>query len=217
MRRTSREMVILYESYMTHMSQLLLNPLILRIVSAFMKRGNARTHGRELARILDANQKTVQRHLVLMEQKGVLLKSVSGRNQLYEMDLENSSAGYLARAAECQGALSLLDRDFEVTSIMKELMSDIPDPIIIFGSIAKGLDTEHSDIDVLVLADETPDIGSIQDKYVRQVHMVRLAPSRFEGMVGAGEPFGMEVLHDHIAIRGIDYIVGLWWKRHGQT
>lgn len=211
------EMVIFYESFMTHVSHKLFNPLILRIITVFMKRGNARIHGRELARTLNANQRTVQRHLVLMAREGALLKSASGRNLLYEMNVENITTGHLARAAECQAVVSFLSRDFELASIMKELTSLIPDPIIIFGSHAKGCADEHSDIDILVLADEMPDIDSVLDKFVKQVHMVRLDPSRFEEMVGAGEAFGMEVLHDHITVRGIDFMVGLWWKRHGQA
>ncbi|MDP6627727.1 MAG: nucleotidyltransferase domain-containing protein [Methanopyri archaeon] len=199
------------------MSQILLNPLVLKIIATFMKRENTRIHGRELARMLGANQKTVHRHLVLMEREGVLLKSASGRNLLYEMDLENILVGYLARAAECQASVSFLSRDIEIASIMKEMMSVIPDPIIVFGSYAKDCADENSDIDILVLADEMPDIDSIRDKYVKQVHMISLAPSRFEGMVETGEPFSREVLHDHITVRGIDHMVRMWWKRHGQT
>ena len=214
--RTHTEMYKFNETIMTHMRQEVFSPLGLRMITEFMKRGNERVHGRELARLLGANQRTVQRYLVMMEKEGVLLRAASGRNQLYEMDLKGCSAGYLTRAAECYASVSFLDRDFEVASIMRELVSVVPDPIIIFGSTVKGYATEHSDIDLLVLGEDTHDIGNVEDKYVKQVHMICFATSRFEEMVSAGDPFAMDVLHDHIAIRGIDYIVELWWRIHGQ-
>ncbi len=77
--------------------------------------------------------------------KGMVKRKVVGRSHLYSFDLSN----FLARHLKV--LMSLIE--IHDSGLVKELVSRYPvSAIILYGSVARGEDDVHSDVDVLVIS-----------------------------------------------------------------
>src|SRR3989344_2075042 len=129
------------------------------ICNYFIKTGNNFVHGREIARKLNANQKTVQNYMGLLEESKILTKTISGKNFLYKITKNPIALSFLEMTESYKAAILL--EDFEIRQIMADILNQTRKPILVFGSYAKGYHINESDIDIVLFEK----INDIQHKY----------------------------------------------------
>ncbi len=129
-------------------------------------------HLRELARKAGVSTTTVMSSVRLLEKQGLVKKNHKGRLCFVKADRESHR---FVRLKQVHNLLKIYE------SGMVDFLSDFyetPDAIIIFGSFAKGEDTEKSDIDIAVVSSikKQCDLSKYEKKLGKAIslHVVRL-------------------------------------------
>ncbi|MBI5347033.1 MAG: nucleotidyltransferase domain-containing protein [Candidatus Aenigmarchaeota archaeon] len=103
---------------------------------------------RELSRMVKLAQPSVINHLEALQKEGLVIKEKRGIYPSFRANRESDDFKLLKkqnlawRIYNC-GLISFLDQELR------------PDCIVLFGSAARGEDTESSDIDMFIQAEET--------------------------------------------------------------
>tara|TARA_Y100000310_G_scaffold144893_3_gene144226 strand:- start:41766 stop:42359 length:594 start_codon:yes stop_codon:yes gene_type:complete len=120
----------------------------LNILQHFFKEPIRQFNVRELARILKQAPATVSKELKALAKKGILQQEKERRFHLYKANIDSEyykdlKVYYTIRQIKETGLLEALNKFYWH-----------PD-ITLFGSAARGMDTETSDIDLLLITDKT--------------------------------------------------------------
>lgn len=120
---------------------------------------------REVSRQINLATTSVKLHLDELEKEGLLKKEKVGVYLAYKSNFENENFRYYKKI---YNILSLKE-----SGLIKELEKQTtPDAIILFGSYAKGEDTENSDIDILLIAKEKQlDLKEYEKKLNRTIQL----------------------------------------------
>ena len=107
--------------------------------------------GRELARLIGQSHNTTRFALEELERNGLVIKQQAGRSNLYSLDEDNIIfTEILSPAFKLEEGLL-----GEVARIFSDKLGEDLVAVIVFGSVAKGEELPHSDMDlVLVFGDE---------------------------------------------------------------
>ena len=122
---------------------------------------------REIARLLKISPATASKYLKEMEKAGLLKEREERMLKLYRADMESdyyrdAKVFYNIRKIRNSGLIKALNRFYLMPSI------------IMFGSCASGMDTETSDVDLLVISEKTQEFsgsGTFERKMNRKVHI----------------------------------------------
>ena len=114
-----------------------------KIIEAFTKEPLKRFQLRELSRKTRLGLPTVKKHVVYLNKKNILRKEKEGMYHHYEANVGNKEFKIIKTAH------TLINIGKAVEEIVDKVR---PNTIVLFGSAAKGEDTEKSDIDVFVQA-----------------------------------------------------------------
>ncbi len=183
-----------------------------KVIKRLIETNNHPLYGRDLARLFKKNQKTVQASLQRLEEKGVLVKEIVGRNYLYTIQSNSKSVIYDLVSAEVDATKEFLESNFEIKELVADLRKITDEPILIFGSYVKGHKTKDSDVDILILDTKKLDIGKIQHKYTRRIHLVPMSKSEFKK---GTQSLYYDVLQHHIIIQGYAFFMKRWLEQHG--
>jgi len=120
-----------------------------RVLGLLMLNPQARYHVREIARLTGTVPGSVHRDLTLLASAGLLTRQTVGKQVYYQA---NQACPIFDEVA------SILRK----TSAMNDVLANALAPLInkidvafIFGSLASGSETTHSDVDVLIIGDVT--------------------------------------------------------------
>ena len=105
------------------MSNVMLNENIFKVLSLFVGNYQKEVYGREAARELNMNQKTVSNVLLRLEKENILRSKTEGRNKVYKLNFSNPTLIHILSMIEEEKAVrfreeSGLGRDF-VDDILK--------------------------------------------------------------------------------------------------
>ena len=119
---------------------------------------------REVSREIGLGLPSVSNHVRILLEEGFLIKEKRG-----------TYAGYVASQTDRFKLFKQRDMILRLhASGLLEILEDIvaPDAIVLFGSAARGEDVEGSDIDLLVVADESEvDMGCFDEVLGRKVSL----------------------------------------------
>lgn len=128
-------------------------------------------HQRELARIIKTSQTNIRRALIDLEKDNILEHRCVGKSKIYSIK-SSLEADVFRGIVEFYKLLRILEKD-NIRRIYKEIkekiisgLIDLNTIIILFGSYAKGLEKEKSDIDIYISSNskkEKEQIESISD------------------------------------------------------
>lgn len=129
------------------LANFLLGPFRTRVLSALLLHPDTAWHVRELARRLDALPGSTNRELVKLADAGILTKQHIGNQVHYRANRECPVFAELA---------ALLRKTSGMATVLADALLPLAGCIqcaLVFGSVARGEETTHSDVDVLVLGD----------------------------------------------------------------
>lgn len=179
----------------------LLNQGILAIYTRDLKAGH---HATKIAKLINANQKTIANHMAKLEQEGVLKSQIQGKNKLYFFNLNDIGKNKLLQV-EIEKHTQFLRTDFRVRDLLKQLC--IPQ-VLIFGSYAKGRPKESSDLDLFVVGTyDRKKISELEGIYQIEINVIEMSEKNFINQLKRKAVFINEVIKDHIIVSGVDYFI----------
>jgi predicted nucleotidyltransferase len=153
-------------------------------------------HVRGIAKKLDESHSTVLRKLNNLREENVIDSRREGKNKIFFLKDNLVSKTYIQQA-ELYKLTKLLRHNPELSIIFEEILNKAAEKLIVlFGSYAKGLAKNDSDIDIYI---ETKS-RSVR-KAVEEIH------SKINVKIGTFDitsPLIKEIIKDHIILRGIE-------------
>ncbi len=140
------------------LNDILGNRTQVKVLRLLTRTGSAHT-GRELARLIGQSHNATRFALEELERNGLVVKLQAGRSNLYSLDKDNILVREILSPA-FKLEERLLDKVAEILS--REIGSELLD-IILFGSIAKGEESPHSDMDLVLIFKDGVNTKDIED------------------------------------------------------
>jgi predicted nucleotidyltransferase len=196
------------------------NNTTLRILCLYRGDYSRAIYAQKIALAIDKNKDTATKLLKQLEQLRIFKSIKRGRNVDYQLNLDNVITRYYLELAEIFASINLLDDYFLIKKVTDELRDQTHGILILFGSFAKRLDRETSDIDLFVIGDEGIDIHvvqSVEDLIGREINIKHSTPAEFLSGLNAKSPLEHEVLSDHIVLKGADEFCDIVWKYYAET
>jgi len=134
---------------MTSLAHYLLGKNRAALLAALLLRPDESLHVRELARLTGASPGSVHRELKVFTELGVLRRREVGRQVFYSADRGCPVFEELA---------GLLRKTVGLVDVIRHALQPFSDRIVgvfLYGSMASGAETSHSDVDVMILGDLT--------------------------------------------------------------
>jgi predicted nucleotidyltransferase len=182
---------------MNHVEQNLTNEIVALLLKEDL-------HARAIAERLASNHATIIRKLRDLEQENVVDFRIEGKNKTYTIkrSLEGRNAAMIAELYR----QSMVVSRYPVLRGIFDAVREVPDvPLaLLFGSYAKGLATQESDIDIFL---ETADPSG-----KKQLELTHSLLSVKTGRFDTDDLLVREIMKDHIIIRGIE----LYFERTGR-
>ena len=120
-----------------------------RILSLYRTDYIAKLHMRAMAKLLGTNHMTLLPHLKRLEENKILQTETVGKNKQYTLNKNNLLTKYYLIVTEGFVTISYLQKTLIIKKLAEHLNNiGIQNPLILFGSYAKGYATEESDIDL---------------------------------------------------------------------
>lgn len=186
----------------------------LEVLRPFTESLEKRVYGRELARELEMNQKTVQNRLNALEERGLLKSTEKGRTREFSLSRENILTRKLIVATEVKKFYDLLSSSFEVKEIVGDVLKLTEGYVIVYGSFAKGDWKEGSDLDVLLIDSGGEDeVKGLKKKYSREIHFMFMKSEEFIEGMKSRESYLQEILQNHVICRGFEEVTN-WRFEH---
>jgi len=169
------------------------NNLELEVILVLLKN---KTHLREIARTLNESHSTIVRKINELAKDNVLDYKKEGKNKVFFIKNNLKAKNYIY-SAEIHKLNQLLKKHPELSIIFEDIKKNFPKGmIILFGSYAKGIPKQDSDIDIYL---ETNN-NTIKNK-VKEIN------SKLSIKIGKFDNKSLlikEIIKNHIIIRGLE-------------
>lgn len=149
------------------------------VLGALFLHPDSSLHVRELARLTGASPGSLHRDLRAMAELGLLVRQEVGRQVHYRANVDSPIFTELS---------GLLRKTAGVVDVLRDALAPVADKIeraFIYGSIARGTEHAHSDVDVMIVGDV--DFGEAivalapaQDKLRREINPTLFTKREFE-------------------------------------
>ena len=180
----------------------MLNENIFKVLSLFVGDYQKEVYGREAARELNMNQKTVSNVLLRLENENVLRSKTEGRNKVYRLNLSNPALIHILSMVEEEKAVRFREKSGLGRDFIDEIIKSRSPLIIIFGSYANGTQKKNSDVDILVLSPFDADLSNVQKFYKIKASVKEYTEEELKEALKGGDFLITEVLRKHIVLVG---------------
>jgi predicted nucleotidyltransferase len=168
-----------------------------RVLEFFLTHPSLEIHLNELARNLEIAQGSAKSYCDAFVDEGLILESSKGNLRLFKLNRDDFAVREMMRAYYLLKLKHLdIERLAEGTSLA------------IYGSFARGDIDELSDLDLLVIGEESSvdrdKVLKLQDALGREVQLTLLPYYRWENMKKEGDKFAESVLKKHVLVTGVE-------------
>lgn len=187
--------------------------LEIRIVAFFLANAGESFGIRELSRKMSIDYKMIHTAVQKLSKKGILIKKRQANLDLCFLNIKGDPS--LVYYGELLRANSFLQAHKEIASFfnaVREKVKTIFYSLIVFGSFAKGTETAHSDLDLLIIA-QSRKFGEEIERVITseaillktKVHVIILTETDFiTGLKEKKPNISTEVLKNHLIITGVE-------------
>jgi predicted nucleotidyltransferase len=175
------------------------------ILKLFIKGKNIFFHGREIARRLRKNQKTISKNLLKLENENILYSEQRGKNKYYYLNFENPLLDEVIALVELNKKKNFLENNMVLFDALKELEENCQGILLVFGSYAKNTQKKDSDIDLFLIGN-IKNLEYIKKSYGLNIHLIKSTKDKFD----LNNNFIKEVLENHVIIKGVGEFTRLW-------
>ena len=169
-----------------------------RVLERFLTYPSEKIHLRELARDLEISPGSAKTYCDALVDDDLILEEAKGNLRLFRLNRDD----FVAR--EMMKTYYLL----KLKNLGIENLTEGSTSLAIYGSFARGNFDEKSDLDLLVIGEES-DVNKdrvldLQEDLGREVQLMVVPYYRWESMKKEGNRFAKSVLRDHILIKGVE-------------
>ena len=182
---------------------MLLNDIRIAVIDEFLGSYGIEITGSDIAKKKKLNQKSAANALSGLEQEGFLKSRIEGKNRLYFLNLEDKEniINFISALEHIKTI-----RFYKKNIILKEFMSKANacfDGIVaIFGSYAKGLQKEGSDLDIFIAGKCNKDKAEgIAALYNIELSIKKYPHRVFQQGLAANDPLIEEIIKFHIMVK----------------
>jgi predicted nucleotidyltransferase len=169
-----------------------------RVLEWFLLHPTIKSGINQLARDLGVSPASIKRYTDLFLQDGILLVRPAGTAHLFYLNDEDSIVRELKRVC-----IALLLRETGVADIAKTAIS-----LVLYGSGANGTFDEKSDLDILVIAEESEidysRIPAIEEQLGHELQVTVIPYYRWEELKQRQDTFVSGVLARHVRLHGAE-------------
>lgn len=173
-----------------------------QIIEEFLKDFKMGLTGSFISKKKKLNQKTVSSYLNLLEKEHILKSKIEGKNKLFFLNLNNMEiVKNFIIATEHLRTIEFFKKNILVKEVSEKIKKHIKGEAVIFGSYAKGIEKEDSDLDILIVGkcNET-EIEKISDIFKLQISLKIYPKIKKDILI-------QEVLKNHIIIKNAELFV----------
>ncbi|MEN7982709.1 MAG: nucleotidyltransferase domain-containing protein [Nanoarchaeota archaeon] len=185
---------------------MILNKNISNILTVFFSDIEKRIYGRNLAKKLKMNQKTVANLLIFLEKQNILKSSLEGKNKYYFVNKKNIEVKEIIRLIEIDKKIKFISHYKIFKELFNKLEKETNGILIIFGSYANYTNKKNSDLDIFVIG-KISDVEFLEERYGIKINVVNSTKNKFN----KNEYFIQEILKNHIILKGVEEFVNLIW------
>jgi len=183
-------------------------PSALDILVPFSRNYSSKLYASQISKSLSMPQKTIHRKLELLAKSNLLDFVRNGRNKHYFLNLKKREALSLLSMVETFKEIKFINSYSQI----KILFNELPGTFILFGSYAKGLAKNHSDIDLILIGRKSKKITEILKRYPFEVNIFYFTLAGFKNLVNKKEHLGVEIVKDHIIFGDKEEIIKLFME-----
>ena len=162
------------------------------VLGALFLHPESSLHVRELARLTGASAGSLHRDLRAMAELGLLSRQEVGRQVHYRANVESPVFPELA---------GLLRKTAGVADVLRDALAPVADDIdraFVFGSLARGTEHAHSDVDVMIVGDvdfgeAIVSLAPVQERLRREINPTILTRAEFDRKLKQHDPFVTQV------------------------
>lgn len=182
------------------------NDIELRILSLFTKSYDKEHYIREVEKLLNISSRTALVNLAKLEKKGILESKIRGKIKLYSIRKSGISKEYFLLAEQYK-RINFLEKNPLIKEILEKAGPYLKGIVLVFGSYAKGIQKEDSDLDLFVVGKHDRDkILEIGNKYGIEIS-IKSYPYHIFKKELHNNILLKEVEENHIIIKGAEYFV----------
>jgi predicted nucleotidyltransferase len=164
-----------------------------RVLGRLLLHPEQALHVRELARLTGTHPGSLHRELAHLAEAGLLTRSQRGNQVLYQA---NAACPVFAELA------GLFRKTGGLADVLREALQPLAARIalaLVFGSVARGEESAHSDIDVLVVgeldfAEVVTALHPCQEMLGREINPAVYAAAEWGARVARGDVFARDIL-----------------------
>jgi DNA-binding MarR family transcriptional regulator len=186
---------------------MLLNTKEQDILNEFIGDYSKKIYGRDIAKRLKMNQKTVSNILNSLERENILKFSTEGKNKYYFLNTFNSHLKEIIAMTEIKRKIDFLEKNKNIKDLFAKLEQKSKGILVIFGSYVKSKQNKESDLDVFSIG-EIEDTHDLEDIYGIKINIIKSEKSKFQKEV----PLINEIINNHIILKGTEEFIELTWQ-----
>lgn len=193
------------------MSRILLNST--EIFGIYTSDYKIKFHGRGISKLLNENQRTISNKLSYLEKLNLLKSDAKGTIKEYYINFENPIVYDLLIIAEENKSMQFLMSDFRYLDLFGKIRRITDSSIIVFGSYARKDYSKESDLDILLLGRyDKEKVEETLKLYPVKIHLMNMSSKEFERGLLKKENFMLEILKNHIIIKGTADLADIFWR-----
>lgn len=171
-----------------------INNTELKILSTFT---DYRSHYiREVQKLAKVSPRTALLNLRNLEKKGVLTSQTRGKIRLYEITRSSIAQEYLILTEQYK-KIEFFENNLVIKEIFEESEELMKGIVIVFGSYAKKLQKDDSDLDVFIVGKYDEKIENIAEKYGIEINIKNYPHLISDILVN-------EIIDNHIIVKGAE-------------
>jgi len=163
---------------------------------------------REVQKLLNVSPRTAQLVLEDLEGKTVLESQTRGKIKVYRLRKSMMAREYLILAEEYK-RISFLEKNNLIREIVEKIIPHIKGIAVVFGSYAKGIQKEDSDVDVFIAGDYNKSkIDNISKMYGVNISVKKYPLDLFEKEIRS-DPLLKEIIENHVVVSGTESFINI--------
>jgi predicted nucleotidyltransferase len=185
----------------------MLNKNKFKVLSMFSGDYKKEVYGREAARELSMNQKTVSNVLKRLEKDNILRSNTEGRNKVYRLNHSNPALMHILSIVEEEKAVQFREESGLGRDFIDAILNSKSPLVLIFGSYAKGTQKKNSDVDILALSPFDANLSDIKKFYKIKTSVKEYTIEEFKEALKSGDFLITEIIRKHVVLVGSDLFV----------
>ncbi len=194
----------LSRAYMTNIGQMWLDTLI-----PFVNDYSVKLTASDTSRKTNIPRRTVSRILDKLVKLNLIRYVIEGKNKKYYLDLKDQRVKLLINVIENHKSLKFSLEEKKIFIMIEDIIK--LREVVLFGSYVKGNATKESDIDVLIIGNESEKIREIARKQIKQINLHFSTLKDFEKLLKNKNTLAVEIVKNHMAFNDSGFI-NLCWR-----